>query len=527
MDKTANSKEVPDCSATHKGKITGFCNKCEVCTCDFCAAAKHFDHTEALAPYDLQLTQSMSAYAKTRSFTTKLIKKYENHVAGTDIAAVVKDVERDIRASYSAFRENLKNHLRNYIAMVVQNGKVAQKLLARRRAITSHRQEALHVIHKELNADLSTLMDAICAGAYLSQLPKVQTIEEKRGRLTLWERAQKNDIRNFEASVHDLETAAVEKNANSPELYRIRSLDGIEAGVYKICRDTGSLVRYSISSEKLISLVFPGFTPPYNSSILDAGGCVWLLGGSMVEGTPTDEKQYADQVVELDTYLRRHFFRGKLLVKRMCFGAGIAAVDGKTFIVSTGGYNHTALISSCELFCLETGQSRPLPPLPEKKSNCGLCVVTGTTRTSCYCVGGYSAKEGECACIDVLDLTLALHDEKAGWLSLIRSDKGEWPGSQNPGVVALDQNELLIFGGRMKGESVTDAVIFSPEQGKFMSVGAMNDSDTFLTCRPVVFRGKVYTFGCHENHLHVYDIKEKSWTIRTNLIVTSTPRRSK
>ena len=498
------------CEGSHTMKITGFCNKCEVSTCDACVSVKHFDHHEALSPYDLQLSQTTNEFVKIKGFVSKTIKKHEASVSTLDIEGVKSEVEERIRGKYKEFRDTLKNHLTNYLREI-RNGRYVEKLRNQKVSLTTTRMELLKTMHKEMKGDLTSLMDAVCACEYVSQLPRLEAIEHRRAKLNSLEKAQSCELRNFEEGVRELNSAKVEKRLAS-SFFQVENLETIDASVYKISRDTSSLIKYSVSFDKLSSVTFATYTPPYNSSIIDLNGTNYVFGGCLAEGTSSEEQDYLDDITELNPYIRKTEKKGAMKTKRMCFGAAGTA-SGLIFLV--GGYNHTGLLSDCEKYSADEQQGTEIAKLLEKKSNCGVCILA---EKFLYCFGGYSAGEGDCYAVDVLDISGTTE-----WTNVIRRRTVEWQGAQNPGVISVSEQEILVFGGKSKGESVNDSLLFTAGEKKFEVTGPMQDSDTFLACRAVIYGDKVYTFGCHENHLHIYDKKTKSWEIKANLLTVASP----
>jgi len=505
MNQVMPPKMDSPCREKHISPITAFCVKCQISACSHCETVLHFSHIESLAPYDLEITQMTNSLTKMKSWISKQLSIYSSYMKDQDMEKLRQQKIEEIQDSYYKFRLALKNHLLNYIRELRQT-KFIDKMKSQQYAITISRIDFLKSMLKELKADLSGLMDAIYEEKYNSQISRVSRLDGIREKLEILDKAQTCEIANFNENVHELKSSEIIKTPIK-DLFSVTNIDILDSSVYKISRETGTLIKYELHLGELNSLKFRNYAFPYNAAIVEIYGFVYVVGGCTSKGMPKEENCYLENIIELDPYLAKYEEKGKMFRKRMCFGC---VNQGKNSIIIVGGYNNSGLISTCEKFDLLKRKSVELPQLPENKSNCSLCILD---EKFLYCIGGYST-EVESTSIDLLDLS----NPESKWKNIINSEIGDWHGSQNPGVIAISQTQILIFGGKCNGQIVNDSLIFDAHEKLFKKTEEMKDCDTFLGCRPILYKEKVYTFGCHENSLHEFSIKNNSWDIKTSLI---------
>ena len=465
----------------------------------------HFDHQEELNPYDVVLSQSLNSLIKMKGVIAKEIARYESAVKDEKLGALRQKAVEKVKEGYALFKLALKNHLLNCVRDI-RNSQYVNRLKEQQRRLAVDRPELLKSMLKEMKTDLTALMDAVYEDKYSGQITRVNRISYLKSKLLFLEKAQACERKNLESSVEELKQVNVNM-VRLDDWFKIKNLDEIDISVYKVSRQHRTIAKYSIHTFTLNWLQFNKFTPPYNSSIVEYKGLVYIIGGSFVEGTPKDSKAFSDIVTEIDPMLNSTRIRGKLLTRRMCFGA-VVSNNGHIYIA--GGYNHTKQIDECEIFSLPKGTSIELPPLIDKKSNCALCLIK---ERYLYCIGGYTI-ENESVSIDRLDL------EVKKWERIINKSNDLWQATQNAGAVATTQKEILIFGGKSGDGTINDAIIFTTDDYSFRKVGSMQDCDTFLACRPLLYKGHLYTFGCHEDNLHIYNLKEETWEIKANIAMT-------
>ena len=129
-----------------------------------------------------------------------------------------------------------------------------------------------------------------------------------------------------------------------------------------------------------------------------------------------------------------------------------------------------------------------------------------------YVIGGRdSMNETPLESIERLDGFLDLDKQK--WESLQHVNKDNmWSSRDTLGSFALNDSEILIFGGKKDGASSSSSYIFDTQQNQITKTGSLPNKDTFYQRTFLCKNGKVYAYGYENDYAYIYNMAAKTWS---------------
>eukprot|EP01022_Parablepharisma_sp_SALTPOND_P017057 TRINITY_DN2644_c1_g1_i1.p1 TRINITY_DN2644_c1_g1~~TRINITY_DN2644_c1_g1_i1.p1 ORF type:complete len:529 (+),score=49.98 TRINITY_DN2644_c1_g1_i1:7119-8705(+) len=487
--------------SSHEGKVFGLCTKCGEHVCTKCSATRHYDHLHSFYAYDLECAYLANFITKLKGTTQKALKTRNKLLPFLQFQPHVDFLEANIDASYNGFIEMLKSHCEDYMN-TVKCTNIVKRLRDQLDSLTTGRIKQMEDLRAKLNECKEKLMNATINGKYFANLGIVAEAEKYKAELDSLVEAQQRETDAFHAQIRRFKEIFVATDYKPLEdACKVQNIDKLDAKLYKICRETEILISFSVTTKKITEIHFSDYAPPYNAGVLEILGNAYIIGGCLVDGTPTTEEPYSNHTVTVDLDSGLLVQKDSMRDSRMCFGA---TVQDNRAIYVVGGYNHLKAIAGCEKYDLKKGIWTSIPDLTKPKSNTGVCIFNEFL----YCFGGYLDEDEEERGIERLCIS---ETEDAKWEVVPIAEDGLWKGIQNPGAIQISDREILIFGGKSDNQAMSQSLIFCPEQNTFEETSTMKHPDTMLGCKPIIFQGKVYAFGCHENYLHVYNVGERTW----------------
>jgi Kelch motif len=127
-----------------------------------------------------------------------------------------------------------------------------------------------------------------------------------------------------------------------------------------------------------------------------------------------------------------------------------------------------------------------------------------------YAIGGRdSLTESPMDSIERLDGFAPLENQKWETVQHINKD-GHWSARDTLGSFALNDSEILIFGGDYGW--ISDVFCFSTKNNEISKMEcSLKKPEEFFRSQCVKYNDKVFCLGCLDKDVHVYSIKGRKW----------------
>eukprot|EP00826_Nyctotherus_ovalis_P010321 TRINITY_DN12733_c0_g1_i8.p1 TRINITY_DN12733_c0_g1~~TRINITY_DN12733_c0_g1_i8.p1 ORF type:complete len:511 (+),score=129.61 TRINITY_DN12733_c0_g1_i8:153-1685(+) len=489
---------------SHEEKVFGFCNKCGELVCPKCSATRHFDHFQAFHSYDLECAHLTNFITKLRRNTQKSLRTSDKLLPQLHFKPQINILESNITNAYSELITIIKEHCENYVAKVKET-RIVKQLKNQLALLTEGRIKQMKELRAKLTNCKTKLITATISGKYFDNLQVVEEIKRHKLELEALVEAQQKETDAFHNQIQKFTAVYVATDLHPlSDICKIESIEHLDPKVYKICRETETLIAFSVMAKSVTEIRFSDYKLPYNSGLIEILETAYIIGGSVVNGIGGKEEFYLDKVAAIDLDSGILLYKDFMINKRMCFG--VTASGGAIYVI--GGYNHLKAIPDCEKFLIRTNTWQYIPKLQKEKSNTGVCTIDNKC---IYCFGGYS-NEGEEGAIEKLDI-----EASSKWETITAA--GVWSSRQNPGAIQVGEGQILVFGGKHEDDTLVQSLIYFTEQNSFEEVESMKGADTFLGCKPILFDGRVHVFGCHDNLVHAYNVKDEVWETPIEVLV--------
>jgi len=490
--------------ASHEGNVFGFCTKCTEHVCSKCSIIRHFDHLQSFYSYDLECAHLTNFITKLKRYTQRSLKTSDKLIPQLQFKPLIDNLEAEIKKEYQNLKDIINDHCEHYITKVKAT-RIVNHLKNQLLLLTEGRIKQMKELKAKLMSCKTKLIEATINGKYFENLQIVEDAKKYKMELEALIEAQQKETDVFHSQIQRFTAVYVSTDLQPlSDICKIESLTHLDPKVYKICRETETLIAFSLTTKSITEIRFSDYKLPYNPGLIEIFGTAYIIGGSTERDIKEEENFYLDKTAAIDldsgTLLHKDFMRNK----RMCFGV----TTDNNVIYAIGGYNHLKAISDCEKFIIRKNMWEFIPKLTKERSNTGVCLFNNKFL---YCFGGYS-NEGEDTSIERIDV-----EEKGQWEMVIVEEN--WSSRQNPGVIQISKEQILIFGGKRENNTLTQSLIFSPKTNSFEEVEQMKNPDTFLGCKPLLFNGKLHIFGCHENVVHTYNLKEEAWETTIQVLI--------
>lgn len=87
---------------------------------------------------------------------------------------------------------------------------------------------------------------------------------------------------------------------------------------------------------------------------------------------------------------------------------------------------------------------------------------------------------------------------------------GHWSARDTLGSFALNDSEILVFGGDYGW--ISDVFCFSTKNNEILKMEcSLKKPEEFFRSQCVKYNDKVFCLGCLDKDVHVYSIKGKKW----------------
>ena len=200
---------------------------------------------------------------------------------------------------------------------------------------------------------------------------------------------------------------------------------------------------------------------------------------------------------------------------------------GSVWLYVVGGKYDKGLIKSCEKILINSNRGtesfQRAPPLNEPKREVGLCPFENRY---IYSFTGLHWKRG--AVVQNIVERLDVMSEHLGWKAMVERStaKDILPTLGNPGVIQINSDQFLIFGGwYYYNASFKECFLYNIKDRKIqrsfptgkeettVNFGKMVRGDNMFTLhQPILYMNAVYALGREEYPLHILDLKSKTWS---------------
>jgi len=251
---------------------------------------------------------------------------------------------------------------------------------------------------------------------------------------------------------------------------------------------------------------------PYESAYffdsLQIGNQIYFTGGGM-PAKECNEEEYYTIAIRLTITSDIDPIQEKLSSMNIArANHTMVALDSSQIFV-IGGCNSKAEIQSCEQYKESLHKWNEIASLNEKKKWVSVCTFASRYL---YCFGGSTNKHlAESDAIETLDTTnLAAKT----WTNIkLESGKELWKGGFFYGLIQLDKEMLLIFGGIKANKEVDDTCFYYPLLNKIVKGPKLNRPDVFFRSKPAVYGNEIIVAGTANSDLHIYKKDEKIWSL--------------
>jgi hypothetical protein len=170
-----------------------------------------------------------------------------------------------------------------------------------------------------------------------------------------------------------------------------------------------------------------------------------------------------------------------------------------SLIFSVGGENGSGLINWVERYNIKNDKWEKLPRLSERKKNVALCLIFDMYL---YSIGGICKDNKESRTIEMLHIVDGHEWEVKEMKEVALRNKA--------GCIALNDTQILIFGGKIKGKEEDSTEIYDIDKGCIINKSKLAVEDVFNRMDIKRFNDLIYVAGRMKG-VHVYDINKNHW----------------
>lgn len=276
----------------------------------------------------------------------------------------------------------------------------------------------------------------------------------------------------------------VETKAKKPD--RIIQLD----------RENNAVNMYTVVGKKAVrGKMDPGFVLPFRFLTIEACNNVYLNGGDNDHG-------YFLKSMYLYDELRGTLIAMASMHEGRSRHAAVASED-RAEIYIVGGESDQGTLSTCERYEIKNNLWKPLPKLAQKR--CGASVsLLGTVL---YTAFGWDNND-YLNSIEKLDISA-----EGNWETLKMPKKQTLPYLQSPGMLPINDHEIMVFGGYKEGEELSkECVIVDIRAKTVKKAKEMAEAEAFIASEAKKMGEVIYAFGYTKGGIHVYDADKDEWT---------------
>ena len=232
--------------------------------------------------------------------------------------------------------------------------------------------------------------------------------------------------------------------------------------------------------------MMPGFILPFRFVTIEAFNNVYLNGGDSDHGM----------------FFRSHYLydelRGTLInlaeMNEARSRHALVAIEPKQSILAIGGENAKGATKLCEFYEVAENKWTLGPKLNEGRCSLSACIFKNVV----YAIGGWNISYF--GSIEQLDTTAA----EMKWQMVKLAKKNALKPSQAVGAIALNDDEILLFGGSQENDTFSkETYAFNVKSLALTNTRSeMVEGDVFISSETKKFDGIVYAFGYEKGGVH-------------------------
>ncbi len=488
-----------DAFCPHKEFIDAYCKKCGLYVCKECQMSQHYDHISELSGLDSIFTTATQEYTHMISTLDKQLISSRPKVHPGVVDDSLAEVTRKIRAGYDKIVGAAEDLKRQHLG-VIKESPFLERLQREKTELEGEEMKRVETFDKKLGETMKRLLKAITEEDFTDVIPMLagrvkEELAAEAAQLEPYYEQQGKFLKHLE--ILKSVKPAIEYDKDIVEdLIQVRGVHDDETLKMPIhCAKSNSVfIHIPVTRSILKKKVADVQLPLKAAQVFIQGTGLIIIGGRTIEGKYSN----ATYVYLLDKDMVS--CRSNMLEPR----AGHAVTscrDNEVFV--SGGFNEVdKMLSSVEMYDTNADLWKKLPSMVQKRKNHSLCMVS---ERYLYAMGGVLENMAETADIEMLDTVAG-----KGWE--LKSIKGAIP-FQKAGVIEIEENKLLIFGGKYGKNKRKQAYVID------LITAAMNE-DGILEA-PEVFNNRS-DYHKHAGHLyatsgksvgitHIYHIKGYRW----------------
>ena len=283
------------------------------------------------------------------------------------------------------------------------------------------------------------------------------------------------------------------------------------------CDDAKSKFFAICNIENTKEIITRKFLVPYETiyffDTVQIGNTIYFTGGGL-PSTDYSPEQYFQTMIkftikpEMDTVVTK--------LTNMCVAranhAMVALTPNTLYVV--GGTNISGNLHSCEQFTIDKNKWRVVASLNENKKWISLCTFA---KRYLYAFGGVLNEKDNVSdkieCFDTADHT------KGTWKIIdIVTGKPLWKKQFFSGSLELNSNSIIIFGGIVKNEEVSDCLVFDPNTRAISLGPKMLAPDAFYRTKHSTNGHFILIVGGRNGDLHTFNKDAKTWEVTAKII---------
>lgn len=487
MDKRENSR-------ASSRVVRYLCVSCKNYISSETYVADHLDHNVVdLAENSARFLAKYQGLARTASL---LSDRRQLYIKDESIDGILAQIRREVFDARKSLQADVGKTVEDAAKSLVGNPLV--KEMERVKAeLAGKDDEELTEVKNELNKFCKDLLLEIteCRFEGANKMIDSGKLEDYEKTLNRLSAKAEGDV-EFIRELRSLRQTKVEYSYNPLAvlgMIRVNSNVAKPPRVVQLDRACNLVRSFNPKTKKLeVTSVLAGFVLPFRFVAIETQNNVYLNGGDNDHGI----------------YLNSHHLYDELRGGLVALGSmnqarsrhALASVHNKIYAI--GGECENGVLSHCEHYNIKEDRWVAVKKLREAR--CGLSACS--LKTNVYAIGGWDK--------DYLGVIEELNtaEESKGWTVIRVDKKTALKPVQAAGAVAVGEEEILIFGGYLENEALTNKCYsFHPKDSKIVKKREMESEDAFIASEMRKIDNTVYAFGYTKGGIHSYDIATGNW----------------
>jgi len=465
----------------------------------------HFGHIEKIEYSGVKVAEQVNNLCKLKFKIAKALHVKEMlHKKKAEV--IVKELENDLRKESSDFINFVLKHRENVIEKIK-----GSEFIRRLRGLGSEiKNKYEQLLNKRLENGIR-IKKLLSKSTYDQELLSMTNTKELEKQQDKDLKSLIEDIERYNNLLKDLKAIDIEHTKEHSKLksvfqVNIQSFSGEGIAFVKHNTSTFTLCYPSIRTY-VDRQIKAGFKFPANCSTIEIENLLYVLGGSRIN--INKQKEVLNLAYEINTddgsikRLKSFGIPRKRLAVASIRKKELYIMGGDAFVLND--IKTQEFFNTCEKYDIVKNEWSECPKINKPRTNIG----AGTFNDRfIYLFGGYNDIDDDMNLIECFDTT-----NPKEWTIIKLVDNSFWSPIQTMAVVQISEDEMLIYGGMKAQRSVDQSLIFKVNEKKFEKGESMKEADTFLQQHAKTIFMTVFTFGCHYEHLHAFDLKKRTWSL--------------